>query len=72
MAQVALYGLDIVPRPDGVYSKGMPKIVKSESLQPNGVPDAGKLMLRRLLEYRPTVLAGEDQAARISPKRPRF
>ena len=76
VAQVALYGFDIVTRSNGVDRICMAEIMKTHTFQTGGLDRGGKPPFHSLLEQRPANLIRKGQAVGVIPQRagldPRF
>ena len=72
VAQIALNGLYIIPRPDGVHGVCMPERMKMEAGQTSGGKRFSKTIVGPPLIKRRTGLGGEYQAIGVIPQWPRF
>lgn len=71
VAQIALDGLYIIPRPDSIDGVCMPEIVKADTLQASSGGQLSKATIEELLANRAARGVGEHQPVRIVPLRAR-
>ena len=68
VAQIALDGLYIIPRPDGVYCIGMAQIMQAHALQASGSNERLKALINVLLAKRSARAARKHKAIGIVPQ----